>query len=112
MQPTYVTLTSSGPSPWKLANWHATGPQQFGFAVLSTGGSSGTIDVAMEDPLGIYPSPVSSAPTAFVFATWGAAATALTGFSSFSIAAYRLTVNSLSSVGAKVTLATVQAGIG
>lgn len=112
MQPSYVTVTSSGSSPWKLTNWHATGPQQFGFAVLSTGASSGTIDVCLEDPTGVYPSPVSSAPTAFVFATWGAAATALTGFSSFSIAAYRLTVNSLSSVGAKVTLATVQSGIG
>jgi hypothetical protein len=112
MQPVYITQTSSGSSPWHLANWHATGPQQFGFAVLSTGGSSGTIDVTMEDPTNVYPSPNSSTPTAFVLATWGAAATAVTGLTSFSIAAYRLTVNSLSSVGARVTLATVQAGIG
>ena len=40
-------------------------PQQFGFAVLSTGGSSGTIDVALEDPTNVYPSPNSSLPTAF-----------------------------------------------
>jgi hypothetical protein len=112
VQPTYLTLSSSGTSsPWRLANWHST-PQQFGFAVLSTGGSSGTIDVALEDPTNVYPSPNSSLPTAFVFATWGASATFLTGFSSFSIAAYRLTVNTLSSAGARITLATVQSGIG
>jgi hypothetical protein len=80
--------------------------------VRAIGGSSGTIDVALEDPTLVYPNPNSSTPTAFAFATWGASATFLTGFSSFSIAAYRLTVNTLSSVGAKVTLATVQAGIG
>jgi hypothetical protein len=112
MQPTYVTLSSSGSSPWKLANWHVTAPQQFGFAVISTGGSSGTIDVTLEDPINVYPSPNSSVPTAFAFASWGASATFLSGFSSFSIAAYRLTVNSLSSVGAKVVLATIQSGIG
>lgn len=116
MQPIYVTLSSSGSSPWKLANWHATGPQQFGFAVLSTGGSSWTIDVTLEDPTRVFPNPNSSTPTAFVFATGGssvaAAANQLTGFSSFSIAAYRLTLNVQSSAGAVVTLATVQAGIG
>ena len=112
MQPIYVTLTSTGSSPWKLANWQSNGLQQFGFAVLSTGGSSGTIDIAMEDPTNVYPSPNSSLPTAFAFATWGASATLLTGFSSFSIAAYRISMNTQSSVGAKVTLATVQAGIG
>ena len=111
MQPIFITQTSSGSSAWKLANWQS-GPQQFGFAVLSSGGSSGTIDVTMEDPTNVYPSPNSSTPTAFAFATWGASATFLSGFSSFSIAAYRLTINTLSSVGAKVTLATVQAGIG
>jgi hypothetical protein len=112
MQPVYVTQSSSGSSPWHLANWHATGPQQFGFAVLSTGGSSGTIDVAMEDPTNVYPSPNSSLPTAFPFATWGASATLLSGFSSFAIAAYRLTMNTQSSAGAKVILAAVQAGVG
>jgi hypothetical protein len=86
--------------------------QQFGFAVLSTGGSSGTIDVTLEDPTLVYPNPNSSTPTAFAFTTWGASATFLSGFSSFTIAAYRLTVNSLSSTGAKVTLVTMQSGIG
>ncbi|MGB6400466.1 MAG: hypothetical protein WBF73_32995 [Bradyrhizobium sp.] len=114
MQPTYITATSSGSSPWKVANWHATGPQQFGFAVLSTGGSNWQIDVAMEDPTNVYPSPNSSLPTAFplITASSTTAANQITGLTSLAIAAYRLTVNVLSSVGAKVTLATVQAGIG
>ena len=112
MQPQYVTLTSSGSSPWKLANWHSHSLQQFGFAILSTGGSSGTIDVAMEDPTNVFPSPNSSLPTAFPFVTWGASATLLSGFSSFAIAAFRLTMNTQSSAGAKVTLAAVQSGIG
>jgi hypothetical protein len=112
MQPIYITQSSVGSSPWHLANWHATGPQQFGFAVLSTGGSSGTIDVAMEDPQNVFPSPNSSLPTAFTFASWGASATFLSGFSSFAIAAYRLTMTTQSSAGAKATLVTLQSGIG
>ncbi|SRR5713226_1855117 len=113
MQPVYITGSSVGSSPWKLANWQSNGLQQFGFAVLtSTGGSSGTIDVTLEDPTLVYPNPNSSTPTAFAFATWGASNTFLTGFSSFSIAAYRLTISTLSSAGAKVTLVTLQSGIG
>jgi hypothetical protein len=55
---------SSGSSPWKVANWQ-TRPQQIAFAVISTGGSSWSIAVTFEDPSGVYPSPISSAPTGF-----------------------------------------------
>lgn len=116
MQPIYITLTSSGSSPWHLANWQSNGLQQFGFAVLTSGASagisSGTIDVCMEDPQNVFPSPNSSLPTPFVAATWGASNSFLTGLSTISIAAFRLTVNSLSSAGAKITLAAIQSGIG
>jgi hypothetical protein len=112
VQPIYITQSSVGSTPWKLANWHATGPQQFGFAIISTGGSSGTIDVTLEDPTLVYPNPNSSTPTAFAFAAWGASAAFLSGFSSFAIAAYRLTMTSQSSAGAKATLVTLQSGIG
>jgi hypothetical protein len=114
MQPQYITQSSAGSSPWKLSNWNATGPQQFGFAVLSSGGSNWQIDVAMEDPTNVYPSPNSSLPTAFplITASSTTAANQISGLTSFAIAAYRLTVNALSSVGAKVTLATLQSGIG
>ena len=113
MQPVYITQSSSGSSPWRTANWYAT-PQMFGFAVLSSGGSNWQIDVALEDPQNVFPSPNSSLPTAFplITASSTTAANQVTGLTSFAIAAWRLTVNSLSSVGAKVILATVQAGIG
>ena len=55
---------SSGSSPRKIANWSIT-PQQIAFAVISTGGSSWSIAVTFEDPSGVYPSPISSAPTGF-----------------------------------------------
>lgn len=115
MQPIYVTLTSTGPSPWKTTNWHAT-PQQISFAVLSTGGSSWFVDVAFEDPQNVYPSPNSSLPTPFTILTGSSNQfTSLSPGSSTlptPIAAYRLTLNSQSSAGARVTLVSMQAGIG
>lgn len=115
MQPIYVTLTSTGTSPWKVANWHAT-PQQITFAVLSTGGSSWFVDVAFEDPTNTYPSPNSSLPTPFTILTGNANAfISIAPGSSIApapIAAYRFTLNTQSSVGARVTLVSLQAGIG
>jgi hypothetical protein len=113
MQPIYVTLSSSGSSPWKLANWHST-PQMFGFQANSTGGSNFQIDATLEDPTGVYPNPNSSAPTTFTLVTASstAATPLVTGLTSLAIAAWRLTVNTPSSAGAKVTLVGLQAGIG
>jgi hypothetical protein len=51
-------------SSCKIANWQTT-PQEIAFPVLSTGGSSWAISVTYEDSSGVYPSPVSSSPTAF-----------------------------------------------
>jgi hypothetical protein len=113
MQPTYITLASAGSSPWHLAGWQVT-PPVFGFAVLSSGGSNFQIDVTLEDPTLTFPNPNSSTPTAFQVLT-GSSTTAgnqLVGLTSLAIAAYRLTVNSLSGAGAKVTLVTLQSGIG
>lgn len=100
-------------------NWQAT-PQQISFAVLSTGGSSWSISGTLEDPQGVYPSPNSTAPTAFTIATGstGAANVWVTLGSSATfpvgppIAAYQFNLNSQSSAGAKVTLVTLQSGIG
>jgi hypothetical protein len=112
--PVYLTLTSSGSSPWKLANWHVTSVQQFGFQVNSTGGSNFQIDATLEDPTLTYPNPQSSSPTTFTLATASstAAAPLVIGISSIAIAAWRLTLNAPSSVGARVTAVAVQAGIG
>jgi hypothetical protein len=114
MQPIYVTMTSSGSSPFKLGNWNAMSVMQFGFQVNSTGGSNFQIDATLEDPTLSYPNPNSSTPTTFTLAT--ASSTAATpfvvGISSIAIAAWRLTVNTPSSAGAKVTLIALQSGVG
>lgn len=115
MQPIYVTATSSGSSPWKAVNWQCT-PQQISFAVLSTGGSSWTVDVTFEDPSGTYPSPRSSAPTPFTIMTGSSNQFAGVGPGSTSglatIAGYRFNFNAPSSAGATATLVVNQAGIG
>jgi hypothetical protein len=56
-----------------------------------------------------FPSPNSSLPTAFSILT--GSSNQVTGLTSLAVAAYRLTLNSPSSAGAKVTLATIQSGI-
>jgi hypothetical protein len=105
VQPTYITLSSTGSSPWKLTNWNAT-PQEISFSVISTGGSSYFISATLEDPSGTYPSPVSSAPTAFTIFTGSSNALFSLGSSvtpglTEPIAAYQFTLNSQSSVGAR-----------
>ncbi|UFW38456.1 hypothetical protein [Bradyrhizobium sp. WSM471] len=87
------------------------------FAILSTGGSSWSIDVCLEDPLGVYPSPVSSAPTAFTILTGSSNTMFSLGSSVTSpvnspIAGFRLNLNAPSSAGARVTLVSMAAGIG
>jgi hypothetical protein len=122
MQPTYITFTSTGVSPWKIVNSNCT-PQEISFAVLSTGGSSYVIDVTLEDPTNTFPSPNSSLPTPFTIFS-GVAASTGTPAPIFSLGssttvpligpiyAYRFSVNTLSSVGARVTLVSLQDGIG
>jgi hypothetical protein len=111
MQPIYLTLSSSGSSPWKTANWHAT-PQQIAFAVLSTGGSSWAIAVTYEDPSGTFPSPNSSAPTGFTLLAGSSNQFVTVGSSMLPIAGYQFSLNAPSSAGAKVNFVALQAGIG
>ena len=111
MQPIFVTLSSSGSSPWKLTNWHTT-PQQISFAVLSTGGSSWAIAVTFEDPSGVYPSPNSSAPTGFTLLAGSSNQFVTVGASMLPIAGYQFSLNAPSSAGAKVNFIALQAGIG
>lgn len=122
MQPTYLTLASTTPSAWKLVNWHAT-PQQISFAVISTGGSSYFISATLEDPTATYPNVnfpgvlASTTPTAFTLFTGSSNAMFSVGSSvtfpiGHPIAAYQFTVNTQSSAGAKVTLISMQSGIG
>jgi hypothetical protein len=111
MQPQYVTVTSSGSSPWRLTNWHATLPMNIGFGVRTSALSSNwQIDVTMDDPFGTFPS--SAGPTIFQSSQVGG----ISGGSSNSIgsittpiAAWRVTNTS---TGGTVTVTALQIGIG
>jgi len=116
VQPVYVTLPSSatGVSAWKVANWQIS-PQQLSFAVLSSGGSSGTVDITYEDPSFTYQNPNSSSPSAFSAGQWGSSANSFVSLPSSltPIAGYRLNVTAASgTVGGKITLVALQSGIG
>lgn len=111
MQPIYLTLTTTTPSPWKLVNWHAQ-PQQIAFQVISSGGSSWFISGTLEDPTGVYPNPNSSTPTAFTIATGSTNIYITLGTTALPIAAYQFTINTQSSAAAPVQLVTLQSGIG
>ncbi|MET4384368.1 hypothetical protein ABIB73_000103 [Bradyrhizobium sp. F1.4.3] len=110
MQPRYVTISSSGSSPWQVLNWHAT-PINVGFAVrVASLSSTWQLDVTMDDPSGVYPS--SAGPTIFASSQVGT----ISGGSGNAvgavlqpIAAWRLTNNS---TGGSVTATVLQAGIG
>ena len=110
MQPRYVTITSTTQLTWSIVNWHAT-PQQISFAAISTGGSSWTINVCYEDPSGTYPSPNSSAPTAFVLVNGSANAVVAVPSSMTPIAGYQFQLTS-ASTGGRIVFAINQAGIG
>jgi hypothetical protein len=114
-QPIYVTLASTGSSPWKLANREIT-PQQVSFAVLSTGGSSWAISVCYEDPSGTFQSPNyassagSTAVTAFTLLAGSSNQVVTIGASLAPIAGFQFALNTQSSAGARVTLVSLQAG--
>jgi hypothetical protein len=117
MQPLYTSLSSVGTSPWKPVNWHSA-PQELTFQIISAG-SSYTLSVTLEDPTGVYPSPNSSAPTAFqIFAGSSNAifslGSSITAPLTEPIAAYQVALNALSTLGGatKITLVTLQSGIG
>lgn len=110
MQPTFVTLSSSGSSPWKPVNWWLS-PQQISFTVISTGGSSWAIEVCYEDPSDTFASPVSTSPTAFTLLSGSSNQVVALGSSLAPIAGYRFQLNAPSSAGASVTLAVNQSGV-
>src|ERR1700757_4886588 len=111
MEPIYVTVTSSGSSPWKLTNWHVR-TMNIGFGVRTNGLSSNwQIDITMDDPTGVYPS--SAGPTIFQSSQTtngiaGGSSNAV-GANTTPIAAWRVTNPS---TGGTVTVTALQAGIG
>lgn len=108
--PVYVTVTSSGSSPWKSVSYFAV-PINIGIAVRAASlSSTWQIDVTMDDPFGTFPS--SAGPTVFQSSQVGgpsAGSTNAIGVITQPIAAWRLTNNS---TGGAVTATVIQAGGG
>lgn len=112
MQPIYTSvIASSLPTTWRLTNWQAT-PFDAAFAIIANSSSTYNIDLCYEDPTGVYPSPNSSAPTAFNLVSSGSASQVIVPSSFKPFAGYRYTMNTLSSAGGKVVFIYLQAGIG
>lgn len=120
--PTYITLTSSGSSPWWSTNWRGVSDFNIGLAVNASTSVTGNwqIDVTMDDPFGVFPSTIgSSAPLVFQSSQIAGGSTAVAGFgpagSSVStignitapIQALRLTT---ASTGGVTTLTVLQSG--
>jgi hypothetical protein len=105
LQPIYVTVTSSGSSPWKLTNWHAN-PVNLGIGVRTSGLTSNwQLDVTLDDPTNTFPS--SAGPT--IFSSLVSGSTNAIASITFPIAAWRLTNTSTAGT---VTATVLQSGIG
>lgn len=111
MQPRYLTISSSGVSPWQLTNWQGNPPMHIGFGILVSALSSQyALQVTMDDPTNVYPS--SAGPTVFSASAIGGPVTSSQnqiGSITTPIAARRITNNS---TGGTVTVTALQAGIG
>jgi hypothetical protein len=89
----------------KLANRHPMQQQLAQRLVLA-------IMVTSEDASGVYPSPISSAPTGLTLLAGSSNQFVPLGTSAVPIAAYQFTLNPQSRANARVTLVLMQAGIG
>lgn len=93
--PITVTLSSSGSSAWKLANWWSPPPQQIGFAVTASG-LSGTcqIDVTLQDPSSTFSSSTITVLQASQVGGPSASSVSFVGaISTVPVAAWRATLN-------------------
>lgn len=109
MQPIYIQQSSVGSTPWKVINWHCN-PINIGVSVVGNSTSTWQLDYTVDDPTGAFPNPSISSPT--VFSSLSGSSTATYGSFSTPVAAIRLTVNAISSAGARVIATVLQSGIG
>ena len=112
VQPIYITLSSSGSSPWRQTNWHCIGPMNIGVSVVGNSTSTWQLDYTVDDPTGAYPNPTLGASAPTVFSSLNGSSTPTYGAFTTPVAAIRLTMNARSSVGGQVVATILQAGIG
>lgn len=108
MQPKYVTRSTVGSSDWQIVNWDIS-PINLGIAVIATGTVNYSLEYTYEDPSGTYRNPVSGTPTAFPLTALASKTATLEGSITFPIAAWRLTINSVTGGSAQAVV--IQAGI-
>jgi len=94
-QPTYLTLSSSGSTPWQITNWRGHTPFNLSIDVVSTG--TWVCDCTLDDPTNQFLSPSSAAPhviaSSFFGTSSGAAANGTITFLN-QMVAWRVTANS------------------
>jgi hypothetical protein len=83
-----------------------------GVSVVGNSTSTWQIDYTVDDPMGAYPNPTLGSSGVTVFSTTSGSSTSTYATFSTPVAAIRLTMNALSSVGGKVTATILQTGIG
>jgi hypothetical protein len=109
-----LTTVGGGPSTVTCgtANWHCDGSMNIGIRVGGNGTSTWQIDYTVDDPTGSFPNPTLGSSGVTVFSSMSGSSTATYGAFTTPVAAIRLTLNALSSVGGKVMATILQAGIG
>lgn len=95
-QPTYLTLSSSGSTPWQITSWRGLTPFNLSVGVVSTG--AWVIDCVLDDPSGNYTNTASSAAPAIYASSLfgnssGATGNGVVTFTNI-MTAWRVTANS------------------
>lgn len=111
MQPHYITVTSSGSSPWQPIGYYVS-PINVAVSVVGNSTSTWQVDYTLDDPFGDYPNPTLGASAPTVYSSLSGSSNATYATLSTPVAALRLTMNVLSSAGGKVTMTLMQAGVG
>lgn len=112
MQPIYLVQSSSGSGRWLQMNYQGKSPANVTVAVACNSTSVFQIDWTLDDVSGTFPNPTLGSSNPTIFSSFTGSSTAYATFGNIAPAAVRLTITTLSSVGAKCTATILQQGIG